>query len=414
VFQHRLKRVNVMLEKMYKCIIIVQMIIFSLTASTCMAEKGLRIYSNGSIQQKFSLEGTNVSLPYHSAYWARVNIEPYTQDTKLTMTLFLRNESLCSGYMERSYVTSLFAGSWQITPKFSIGCGDMGRVSIGHGLTFHEFEAEGFWSKCNLSDCDISFKWLAAGLTTNEDVWLLSWSQQYFDKLNVVSTIGYLPFDSWYKYDKNGNKYLWIYDQYLGSVAFTLPFNYEFSILGSVWCPFVIFGEVASSLCKGGKMDGIHGLAYLVGIELTASIPYKNTRCKYRIEHRKYQSGFDNLYYASNYRNYYYGQDTENKLINNWQNYLRYDGDVCGYACLIDGEWIWSKRFSLIVKEEIVAINYDDKKWYIELRLLACVKINVHEYANILLGVSNNRYDQAWNMSADAPYYLLACMDFSW
>jgi len=287
-----------------------------------------------------SLIGQQGSLPYHMCYFSKFyligNISPnlYTK-----LTLFAKNDSLCGDYYEYGKLLYRFYGEYRSVKKNSfqwkIGFGDLGRITLGQGLTFDEIEFEGTKVQLLFKKIIVTLIGLPAGLTGDEDIGIirLSNSNEYFG-LTFVDTLFHF----------SGN-----YDdkQWLASIDCRIPF-FKY---------FTLYGEVSGVKNVTVNIPKSEGLGFLAGLNLI----YQDNKQSLKLltELRKYESDFNN-FYVGRLGSIYQGQDTEDKKINNWRNYLLFTGDVYG------------KCFQFVLTKRV----YKNLSWLSEIEYLDIIHDN--------------------------------------
>jgi len=171
----------------------------------------------------------NDQRPYHAGYFAELTLsQKINPSLNISIPFRFFNPSFSSGYQSQQQLSSgIQIVSKQDLLGYSsmIKVGDLNKVTVGNGLTFENFEAEGFQFKSSYLLGTLYFDYLAHGLTYDEDIAIITFKNSDF--LNgyiltdttdfLFSIIGYfgkiplsnnfqINYESAYAYSKNDIK----------------------------------------------------------------------------------------------------------------------------------------------------------------------------------------------------------------
>ncbi len=283
---------------------------FAEEKSSSPSEKKLRISADFVSTYKGSLIGQQGSLPYHMCYLSKFYfIGDISPNLETKLTLLARNNALCADYYEYAKLLYRFYGEYKSENKNSfqwkIGFGDLGRITLGQGLTFDEIEFEGTRVQLLFRKTILTLIYLPVGFTGNEDVSIIRMN-------NSNECFGLTLMNTLFSFSGNYNDKQW-----LVSIDGKIPF-FKY---------FTLYGEAAGAKNVTINIPQSEGWGFLGGLEFTYQ--EKNQKLKLLAEFRKYKDSF-NLLYFGNLGKIYQGQDSEDKKINNWRNYLLFSGDVRG------------------------------------------------------------------------------------
>lgn len=295
------------------------------------------------LNRKETQEDKQNILPYHASYYGKFDIKGYLlPNIRGVLTLLAVNNNICGSYYEHASLNYRFFIEYESRYRdvfdFKTRCGDLGRITIGKGLTLDEIESDGLRSEFTFKKFNLIFMGLPVGLTGNEDIYLLRLThpQGYYGLTFVESVFQW----SWGK----ANQPMFSLD---GQVPFLNHFSLYSEIAG-------LRNEVDNEQ-YGGKYRN-QGIGFLSGINF--NYEDKNNEIKFATEFRKYERNFNNLY-VLHLGKVYQNQDTEDKKINNWRNYLLFIGDVEGmYFQGYIKKRIY-KPLSWLVEGEYLDINHN-------------------------------------------------------
>jgi len=266
---------------------------------------------------KVDMEGV-WDIPYHAAFYSKCHFTgEILPDVRARFTLFPQNKSFSMKYYEDAELDFRLFIEYSKTngdksKETIIRLGDMERVTVGNGLTFDEMDFDGLSFKHLSEKASLSFIVLPITFTGIENTIVLRAEHPKgfagFSFIGTVFTAG----------QQSSPLYKTI--QPLVSLDTRIPFLKYCSL----------YAETAVLDNIGYNFPDCKGFAGLGGVSFDYD---KDEKQKIRIkcEVRNYDGDFNRLY-AENLTQIYHGQDTEDKKMNNWRNYLMLFGDLTGHA----------------------------------------------------------------------------------